>query len=182
MPLPDLDSANCISTPPAMDDPSCGVSSSTGEVEAIFISKQGVTAVDVTDFVNAIDNTAATDAAIVKIPCSGSWPEPTRSTQVVEGGATIYGKYQNSITATTYNFTEANYSAARTITYRNKSFAIWFLIDGYIYGGEVDVEDGIIAPLAITPVAEGQDSFAYFKLDFTWQSDTLPSRIANPGA
>ena len=182
MPLPTIDNAECVEKPPVWGATDCGVTQQSGEVHTIYITKTPVASFDAAGFTDLIDNDATADTAIVKISVTGSMPAPTVTTQTIERGITLSSDPVFSLTARSHDFSEANYNAARTITYRKKSFYMYIGIDDYLIGGVVDAVDGILTNINMLPVYEGVDTFAYLQIDATWKGATLSERVVNPDA
>lgn len=181
-PLPDCDNEGCFVVPPAMDEFNCAPAVSDGEVTEILMTSTPFTTAEMSsavDFAARIDNDVTVDTAVVRLKVTGSLPEPEVTETEVEGGVTVISARKKfSVNFEFSNDSANNYEAARYLMHCGKPMIVYFVMGGRLYGGTVNVEDGIPTVVSIKPSSEGRDSFLKYIGAFSWRATTLPMRTS----
>lgn len=181
MPLPVCDSVGCFMKPPEIDAFECAPTVGDGEVTEILLTASPLTAAEIAsavDFAARIDNDVTSDTAIVRLKCTGSVAEPETSETEVEGGAIVVSARKKfTVNFEFYNDSETNYYAAKYLMHCAKPLIVYYVMGGKIYGGTVNIEDGISTIVNIKPSSEGRDSYLKYNGSFSWRATTLPWRM-----
>lgn len=163
-----------------MDNFNCAPTTTDGEVTEILMTATPFTTAEMgsaVDFAARIDNTMAVDTSVVRLKVTGNLVEPEVTETEVEGGVTVVSARKKfAVNFEFMNDSANNYEAARYLMHCSKPMIVYFVMGGRIYGGTVNVEDGIPTVVSIKPSSEGRDSFLKYVGAFSWRATTLPMR------
>lgn len=180
MAYPTITKDGCAVRPPVVDEIDCAPTTTDGEITEIIFGSSPFTDTEIADAVEMatrLDNTPDAALDMVRLKVTGKLNAPEGTETIVEGGVKVQSKTKSySVEAEFYNDSDTNYNAARYLEYAKSPSIIYFVMDGKIYGGDANVEDGISSVLNIIPSSEGRGSKLKYTVNFSWDARTLPAR------